>query len=121
MQEFGTEALGALRKACTGLVRKGECRMECETLGAQKEAALKPLEEAAEAFGAWQTYNRCVCDGKFELAKRARENLIHECCDVIQATASLMSLFANGDEETYSTMRRMRENNMKRGGYGARR
>ena len=35
MQELGTEALDALRKACTDLVRKGECRMECETLGAQ--------------------------------------------------------------------------------------
>ena len=73
--------------------------------GTSKEAALKPLEEAAEAFGAWQTYNRCVCDGKFELAKRARENLIYE--------------FANSDEEIYSTMRRMCENNMKRGRYGA--
>lgn len=35
MQEFGTEALDALRKACANLVRKGECGMECETLGAQ--------------------------------------------------------------------------------------
>lgn len=35
MQEFGTEALDALRKACTDLVREGKCRMECETLGAQ--------------------------------------------------------------------------------------
>lgn len=35
MQEFGTEALDKLRKACADLVRKGECRMECETLGAQ--------------------------------------------------------------------------------------
>lgn len=83
-----------------------------------KESALKPLEEAAEAFGAWQTHNRCVCDGRFELAKRARENLTYECCDVIQATANLMARFANSDEEIYSTMRRMRENNMKRGRYG---
>ena len=88
-------------------------------LGTSKEAALKPLEEAAEAFGAWQTYNRCICDGKFELAKRARENLIYECCDVIQATANLMARFANSDDEIYSTMRRMRENNMKRCRYGA--
>lgn len=71
------------------------------------------------AFGAWQTYNRCVCDGRFELAKKARENLVYECCDVIQATANLMARFANSDDEIYSTMRRMRENNMKRGRYGA--
>lgn len=87
-------------------------------LGTSKEAALKLLEEAAEAFGAWQTYNRCVCDGRFELSKKARENLIYECCDVIQATVNLMARFANSDEEIYSTMRRMRENNMKLGRYG---
>lgn len=87
-------------------------------LGTSKESALKPLEEAAEAFGAWQTYSRCVCDGKFELAKRARENLIYECRDVIQATVNLMARIANSDEEIHSTMRRMRENSMKRGRYG---
>lgn len=35
MQELGTQSLDELRKACIDLVRKGECRMECETLGAQ--------------------------------------------------------------------------------------
>lgn len=87
-------------------------------LGTSKESALKPLEEAAEAFAAWQVYNRCVCEGKFELAKKARENLVYECCDVIQATANLMARFANGNEEIYATMLEMRENNMKRGRYG---
>lgn len=87
-------------------------------LGTSKEAAPKPLEEAAEAFGAWQTYSRCVCDGRFELAKQTRENLIYECCDVVQATANLMARFANSDDEIYATMRRMRESNMKRGRYG---
>lgn len=87
-------------------------------LGTSKDSALKPLEEAAEAFAAWQVYNRCVCEGKFELAKKARENLVYECCDAIQATANLMARFANGDDEIYATMLKMRENNMKRGRYG---
>lgn len=54
------------------------------SMGTEKEAALKPLEEAAEAFGAWQEYKKCP-------TSTARERVYYECCDTIQAVANLMS------------------------------
>lgn len=51
---------------------------------ADKEQALKVLEEAAEAFAAWQEYDRCRPD-RFT----GRVMLLMECADVIQAVANL--------------------------------
>ena len=88
-------------------------------LGTSQESALKLPEESAKAFGAWEVYNKCVCHGRYESARKAREDLIYECCNVIQVTANLMARFASSDDEIYLTMRRMREDNMKRGRHGA--
>lgn len=62
----------------------GSFTIEPFVMGTEKEAALKPLEEAAEVFGAWQEYKRCP-------TSTARERVYYECCDTIQAVANLMS------------------------------
>ena len=50
-----------------------------------KENALKPLEEAAEAFGAWQNY-----EGSHGLTRESyRIKVVDECADVIQAAVNL--------------------------------
>ena len=58
-------------------------------MGTPKESAVKPLEEAAEAFGAWQDYyelETLESDG----LQVARNHVLYECCDVIQAACNLM-------------------------------
>ena len=59
-----------------------------------KEQALKPLEEAAEAFGAWQLYDRRMrmdeATGiRSPQASELRDALLDECADVIQAACNL--------------------------------
>ena len=51
-----------------------------------KEQALKPLEEAAEAFGAWQIEDSMMGS---ELSQDARVRIVDECADVIQAAVNL--------------------------------
>lgn len=53
-----------------------------------KAQALKPLEEAAEAFGAWQLLQTAetVSDNA---AEAARLKVVDECADVIQAAVNL--------------------------------
>lgn len=59
-----------------------------------KAQAPKPLEEAAEAFGAWQECD----DMRFSpimTARRAyRDDLIDECLDTAQATVNLLAAVA---------------------------
>lgn len=62
-------------------------------MGTDKEAALKPLEEAAEVFGAWQNIdgymrNKYVMG---EAMAALRSSVVYECADVIQATCNLLS------------------------------
>ena len=64
-----------------------------------KAQALKPLEEAAEIFGAWQEGDR--------------EKTLNECADVIQAVANLCQALGQYDMTPY--MQRCRECNESRG------
>lgn len=50
---------------------------------ADKTQALKPLEESAEVFGAWQIYEN-------DPTEENKQKLIDECADVLQATANLL-------------------------------
>ena len=52
---------------------------------ADKAQAMKVVEEAAEVFGAWQTW----VDGGW--CAGDRRALIGECADVIQATCNLLN------------------------------
>lgn len=64
--------------------------------------ALKPLEEAAEVFGAWQG-----CDDMHDL--------IDECLDTVQAIANLLAAVGATQGEVDAAIRRMDERNCERG------
>lgn len=55
-----------------------------------KEQALKVVEEAAEVFGAWQTWEECRDVDSRGVAEVA---LLDECADVIQTTCNLVAAF----------------------------
>lgn len=80
------------------------------SMGTEKEAALKPLEEAAEVFGAWQEYKRCP-------TSTARERVYYECCDTIQAVANLMSRLGAKECDFVSAFDDVELNNYARGRY----
>lgn len=67
-----------------------------------KSQALKPLEEAAEVFGAWQD-----CDDIHDL--------IDECMDTVQAIANLLAAVGATQGEVDAAIRRMDERNCERG------
>lgn len=83
-------------------VRVGSVR-RFDHLEASKAQALKPLEEAAEVFGAWQEWDRyhsahAVFDGpKAECAKAMKARIVDKCSDVIQATLNLVAALGVAD------------------------
>lgn len=79
-----------------------------------KGQALKPLEEAAEVFGAWQ---KCD-DVRYATAtiRRAfREDLIDECMDTVQAIANLLAAMGATQGDVDAAIKRMDERNGDRG------
>lgn len=88
---------------------------------ASKAQALKPLEEAAEVFAAWQEWDRyhsahAVFDGpKAECAKAMKACIVDECCDVITATCNLLA--ALGVTDLTEAMAACEERNRERGRY----
>ena len=99
-------------------VRVGSVR-RFDDVKPDKERALKPLEEAAEVFGAWQGYDRtkswgddwdeCLDNNDYLIS------LVDECCDVIQATCNLLA--ALGVTDLTDAMERCEERNERRGRY----
>ena len=87
-----------------------------------KAQALKPLEEAAEAFAAWQDYDRTKSWGDDWDECLANNDslisLVDECCDVIQATCNL--LYALGVTDLTDAMNACERRNRERGRYGDR-
>lgn len=79
---------------------------------ASKAQALKPLEEAAEAFAGWQTWR--ACEGR-SLSDYARDRLVDECCDVITATCNLLASL--GVTDLTGAMAACEERNRKRRRY----
>lgn len=77
-----------------------------------KGQALKPLEEAAEAFGAWQEL-----DGMRNMPawRDMRNDLIDECMDTVQATANLLAAIGATQGEVDAAIKRMDERNRDRG------
>ena len=72
-----------------------------------KEQALKPLEESAEAFSAWQLWDN-EGGGYHE-----REAILEECADVIQAACNLIVSLGVTDFTYY--MQRCEARNRQRG------
>lgn len=79
-----------------------------------KGQALKPLEEAAEVFGAWQELDSMRCS---PVTMRAvfRPNLIDECVDTVQAVANLLAAVGATQGEVDAAIRRLDERNECRG------
>ena len=76
---------------------------------ADKALALKPLEEAAEVYSAWQ-------DLDFTGDAEQRNALMNECADVIQATCNLVA--ALGYDSMRDVMACCERRNRERGRYG---
>lgn len=78
-----------------------------------KGQALKPLEEVAEVFGAWQKYD----DVRYATTTRRafREDLIDECMDTVQAIANLLAAVGATQGEVDAAIKRMDERNGDRG------
>lgn len=82
-----------------------------------KAQALKPLEEAAEVYGAWQQWN-IETNGYFAnplSRKWAVDDLLNEIADCIQACANLAHSLGIEDMSPY--MEACRERNEARGRY----
>lgn len=79
-----------------------------------KGQALKPLEEAAEVFGAWQ-----MCDdtryAMTTIRRVFREDLIDKCMDTVQAVANLLAAVGATQGEVDAAIKRMDERNWDRG------
>ena len=84
-----------------------------------KEQALKPLEEASEVFGAWQAWgkSRRMDDAtgipNSPRTLEARDALLDECADVIQAVCNLAASL--GVRDMTDRMHECRKRNEERG------
>lgn len=79
-----------------------------------KRQALKPLEEAAEIFGAWQArYNMRFASRDAQGA--FCDDLIDECMDTVQAVANLLAAVGATQGEVDAAIKRMDERNGNRG------
>lgn len=79
-----------------------------------KGQALKPLEEAAEIFGAWQArYNMRFASRDAQGA--FRDDIIDECMDTVQAVANLLAAVSATQGEVDAAIKRMDERNGYRG------
>lgn len=79
-----------------------------------KAQALKPLEEAAEVFGAWQASG---IDGAGSVTPEMREDIVYECFDVIQSCVNLLESIGTTDAELHDAARRVHASNVERGRY----
>ena len=82
---------------------------------APKVQALKPLEEAAEVFGAWQQcddYRDCRITAFRDELKR---DLIDECMDVVQAVVNLLDAEEFTQEDVDAAIGRCNARNRERG------
>lgn len=76
-------------------------------MGTSKDRALKPLEEAAEAFGAWQLYN-------YAISGESYERFADEIADCIQACCNLADTY---NVDLQAAMERCEKRNRDRGRY----
>ena len=85
-------------------------------MGSEKDAALKPLEEAAEVYGAWQGYitTPFYKDGNLLVGRDWYVDLADEIADCIQACVNIAARYKIDLSEA---MRRCEDRNRRRGRY----
>lgn len=81
-----------------------------------KGQALKPLEEAAEVFGAWQELDSMRNGPSPSAWMDMRDDLIDECMDTVQAIADLLAAIGATQGEVDAAIKRLDERNGNRGG-----
>ena len=82
---------------------------------ADKAQVLKICEECCEVFSAWETYTgmTITAGGQSAISRAARNVLVGECADVIQATANLLA--ALDVDDMRGAMAACEERNRERG------
>lgn len=80
-----------------------------------KHQALKPLEEAAEVFGAWQGLDGMRPTTSERDRAGMRDRLIDECMDTVQATVNLLAAIGATQGEVEAAIRRLDGRNEDRG------
>lgn len=80
-----------------------------------KAQALKPLEEAAEVYGAWQDCDDMRYSPIMTARRVYRESLIDECMDVVQAVVNLLDAEGFTQEDVDAAIERCNERNRERG------
>ena len=79
-----------------------------------KAQALKPLEEAAEVFGAWQASG---IDDAGSITSEMRHDIVYECFDTIQSCVNLLESIGTTDAELCEAARKVKQRNIERGRY----
>ena len=79
-----------------------------------KSQALKPLEEAAEVFGAWQASG---IDGSDSITPEMRKDIVYECFDTIQSCVNLLESIGTTEAELKQAALKVHANNVERGRY----
>ena len=79
-----------------------------------KAQALKPLEEAAEVFGAWQASG---IDGSDSITPDMRKDIVYECLDTIQSCVNLLESIGTTSDEVKDAGYRAYYHNVERGRY----
>lgn len=82
---------------------------------APKTQALKPLEEAAEVFGAWQDCDDMRLSPIMTARREYRQSLIDECMDVVQAVVNLLDAEGFTQEDVDAAIGRCNARNWERG------
>lgn len=82
---------------------------------APKAQALKPLEEAADVFGAWQDCDDMRLSPIMTARREYRQSLIDECMDVVQAVVNLLDAEGFTQEDVDAAIGRCNARNWERG------
>lgn len=83
--------------------------------GSEKERARKLVEEAAEAFSAWERYERAEAQDDAIGEGAARREIVQECADVITAACGLVWSIYGGSLDIAPDMDDCKRRNEKRG------
>lgn len=83
--------------------------------GSPKERARKLVEEAAEAFSAWERFNRADAEDNLAAIDAAEREIMEECADVITAACGLVWSIYGGDPDITAYIDACWHRNQKRG------
>ena len=83
--------------------------------GSPKERARKLVEEAAEAFSAWERLDRANTADDLAAIDAAEREIMQECADVITAACGLLWSIYGGDADITFDLERCKRKNEERG------